>query len=53
MRIPKHIFKKLKRDKILYLERIEEILFMNFEHYDLAICTVDVYKNWYTYGNTN
>ena len=26
---------------------------MNFEHYDLAICMVDVCKNWNTYRNTN
>ena len=26
---------------------------MNFEHYDLAIRMVDVYKNWRTYRNTN
>ena len=53
MKIQKHIFKKLERDKISALEQIEKILFMNFEHYDLAIHMVDVCKNWYTYGNTN
>ena len=26
---------------------------MNFEHYDLAICMVNVCKNWCTYRNTN
>ena len=53
MRIQIHVFKKLERDKILALDRIEKILFMNFEHYNLAIYIVDVCKNWLTLGNTN
>ena len=49
----RHIFKKLETDKIIALEWIEKILFMNFEHHDLAIHMVDVCKNWNTYGNSN
>ena len=48
MRIQRHIFKNLERAKIIALGRIEKIL---FEHYDFVIRTVDVCKNWYTYGN--
>ena len=44
MRIQRHIFKKLERNKIIALERLEKFLFMNFEHYDLTICMVDVCK---------
>ena len=53
MRIQRSIFKKLERNKISALEKVENFLFMNFEHYNLTIYMVNVYKDWYTYGNTN
>ena len=42
----KHIFGKVERDEILALGRAKKNLFLNFEHYDLAIRMVDVSKNW-------
>ena len=49
----KAYFQKFKRNQNTALELIHIILFMNFEHYNLAIHMVDVYKKRYAYGNTN
>ena len=37
---------KIRKNEISTLERAEKNLFLNFEHYDLAIRTVDGSKNW-------
>ena len=39
-------FLKIRRDEISALEGAEKNLFLNFEHYDLAIRIMDGSKNW-------
>ena len=41
----RHIFRKLKTNEIPALGRAQKNLFLNFEHYDLAIHMVDVSQN--------
>ena len=42
-------FKKLEKDEISALERLEKSLFLNFEHYDLTNDKELLHEIWCTY----